>query len=307
MVVPYLPYFKLKEEPFNTTANPRFFFLSPIHSIALGKTEFTVDAKKGMAIVFGDTGTGKSTLARLLHQKFLDKDYSSILLTNPNYPTTNSLLRTIIQEFQLPKTAKAYKDNIDIFKMFLYTEAVEKGKTIVLIIDEAQTLRLPLLELLRQLINFETNDQKLLQLVLFPQEEFRTKLTHPLARNFRSRISMASTLDKMGVEEVVQMIDFRWRVASGNQAHPFEPEALDSIYRYSEGIPREACVLADNALLLAFLQKQPRITKDIADLAAQDRIANIGAMQKSSTKKGKKDVATDEALAAKEVFSHAEN
>ena len=76
MVVPYLTSFKLKEEPFNTTANPRFFFLSPIHSVALGKTEFTVDAKKGLAIVFGDTGTGKSTLARLLHQKFLDKEYT---------------------------------------------------------------------------------------------------------------------------------------------------------------------------------------------------------------------------------------
>jgi general secretion pathway protein A len=306
MVVPYLPYFKLKEEPFNTTANPRFFFLSPIHSIALGKTEFTVDAKKGMAIVFGDTGTGKSTLARLLHQKFVDKDYTSVLLTNPNYPTTNSLLRTIIQEFQLPKTSKSYKDNIDIFKMFLYAEAVEKAKTIVLIIDEAQTLRLPLLELLRQLINFETNDQKLLQLVLFPQEEFRTKLTHPMARNFRSRISMASTLDKMGLDEVTQMIDFRWRVASGNQDHPFEPEALHSIYLHSEGIPREACVLADNALLLAFLQKKQRITKDIADLAAQDRLDNIGSLKKAVAKKRTNDVVTDEGEAAKEVVVHAE-
>ena len=116
MVVPYLSYFKLKEEPFNTTANPRFFYQSPIHSIALGKTEFTVDAKKGLAIVFGDTGYGKSTLARLLHGKFKEKEYISVLLTNPNYPTTNSLLRTIIQEFQLPKTAKAFKDNLDIFK-----------------------------------------------------------------------------------------------------------------------------------------------------------------------------------------------
>src|SRR3989440_10671746 len=155
MTVPYLNYFNLKEEPFNTTANPSFFYPSSMHSIALGKAEFTVDAKKGLSIVFGDTGYGKSTLARLLHGKFIEKGYISVLLTNPNYPTTNSLLRTIIQEFQLPKTSKAYKDNVDIFKMFLYQEAVEKGKNIVLIIDEAQTLRLPLLELLRQLINFE--------------------------------------------------------------------------------------------------------------------------------------------------------
>src|SRR3954471_16055300 len=91
MVVPYLPYFKLKEEPFNTTANPRFFFLSPIHSIALGKTEFTVDAKKGLAIIFGDTGTGKSTLARLLHSKFLDKGYT---WTCPGTTDTRTL-RTI--------------------------------------------------------------------------------------------------------------------------------------------------------------------------------------------------------------------
>src|SRR5437588_10288862 len=167
MGVPYLPFFNLKEEPFSTVPNPRFLFLSPIHSTALGKTEFTVESKKGLTIVFGDTGTGKSSLARLLHQKFLDKNFVSVLLTNPSYPTTNALLRTIIQEFQLPKTARSYKDNLDIFKMYLYTEAVEKHKNIVLIIDEAQTLRLPLLELLRQLINFETNDQKLLQLVLF--------------------------------------------------------------------------------------------------------------------------------------------
>lgn len=115
-------------------------------------TEFTVEAKKGLAIVVGDTGVGKSTFARLLHQKFLDKGFRSVMLTNPSYPTPNSLLRTIIQEFQLPKTSKSYKDNIDIFKLFLYQEAIEKGHTISLIIDEAQTLRLPLLELLRQLI-----------------------------------------------------------------------------------------------------------------------------------------------------------
>src|SRR5712692_7700235 len=141
MDVPYLSYFNLKEQPFSTVPNPRYFFLTPIHSTALAKTEFTVDGKKGLTAVFGDTGTGKSTLARLLHQKFLDKGYTSVLLTNPNYPTTNSLLRTIIQEYQLPRTAKAFKENLDIFKEYLYQQAVTHSKTVVLIIDEAQTLR----------------------------------------------------------------------------------------------------------------------------------------------------------------------
>src|ERR687884_1300314 len=276
MAVPYLTYFNLKEEPFSTTANPRFFYQSPIHSMALGKTEFTVDAKKGLTIVFGDTGYGKSTLARLLHGKFLDKGYISVLITNPNYPTTNSLLRTIIQEFQLPKTSKAFKENLDIFKEYLYQQAVVNNKMVVLIIDEAQTLRIPLLELLRQIINYETNDMKLLQLVLLSQEQLRTKLTHPLARNFRSRIALASTLEAMGQKEHAEMIDFRWRVASGNQTHPFTPEALEAIYFHSEGIPREACVIADNSLLLAFLQKRAVIERDIVVAAFKDRVENIG-------------------------------
>jgi general secretion pathway protein A len=288
MTVPYLNYFNLKEEPFNTTANPRFFFQSSMHSIALGKAEFTVDAKKGLSIVFGDTGYGKSTLARLLHGKFKEKGYISVLLTNPNYPTTNSLLRTIIQEFQLPKSSKAFKENLDIFKNYLFEQAVDNSKTIVLIIDEAQTLRIPLLELLRQIINYETNDMKLLQLVLFSQEQLRTKLTHPLARNFRSRIAMASTLEAMGFKENTDMIDFRWRVASGNQQHPFTPEALEAIYIYSKGMPREACILADNSLLAAFLSDKKSVGKETVDAAYKDRVTNIGEDKSPTEAKLKK-------------------
>jgi general secretion pathway protein A len=288
MAVPYLPYFKLKEEPFKITANPRFFYLSPIHSIALGKTEFTVDAKKGLTIVFGDTGYGKSTLARLLHGKFKDKGYISVMITNPNYPTTNSLLRTIIQEFQLPKTSKAFKENLDIFKHYLFQQAIDNNKTVVLIIDEAQTLRLPLLELLRQIINYETNDMKLLQLVLFSQEQLRAKLTHPMARNFRSRIAMASTLEAMGQDEHAEMIDFRWRVASGNQQHPFTPDAIEAIYIHSKGMPREACIIADNSLLAAFLAGKAIVDKDTVDSAFKDRVENIGEDKSPSEAKSRK-------------------
>ena len=86
MGLPYLPYFNLKEEPFSRVPNPRFLCLSPIHSTALRKTEFTVQARKSLALVFGYTGTGKSRLARLLYQRFLDQQFTSALLTNPSYP-----------------------------------------------------------------------------------------------------------------------------------------------------------------------------------------------------------------------------
>src|SRR5919198_2418107 len=120
MELPYLKFYGLKEEPFSTVPSPRYVFLTAVHSTALEKTSYVVGAKKGLAVVFGDTGTGKSSLARLLHQKFLDKGFTSVLLTNPSYSTPNALLRTIAQEFQIPRTARSYKDMVDLFKAYLY-------------------------------------------------------------------------------------------------------------------------------------------------------------------------------------------
>src|SRR5438477_4221235 len=120
MELPYLPYFNLKEEPFSTVPSPRYFFLTSVHATALEKTAYVVGAKKGLAVVFGDTGTGKSSLARLLHQKLLDNGFLSALLSNPSYPTPNSLLRTISQEFGKPKTDKSFKGMLDLFKEYLY-------------------------------------------------------------------------------------------------------------------------------------------------------------------------------------------
>ena len=183
--------------------------------------------------------------------------------------------RTIALEFGLPRLARSYADMLLVFKSFLLDEAVKRRKTVVLMIDEAQTLRLPLIELLRQLVNYETNDEKLLQLVLFAQEELRLKLAHPRARNFRSRIVMASTLDRLSAQDLGQMIDFRWRVASGGQENPFEPEAVQALYEHSSGTPREATILADSSLLLTFLQKEKRVTIEIVESVARERRVNL--------------------------------
>src|SRR5947209_11996580 len=109
MELPYLAHFKLTEEPFSTVPSPRYFFLTPLHSTALEKTAYVVGAKKGLAVVFGDTGTGKSSLARLLHQKFLDSNFVSVLLTNPSSPTPNALLRAIAQESATERSHKTFR------------------------------------------------------------------------------------------------------------------------------------------------------------------------------------------------------
>src|SRR5438093_11888311 len=109
MDLPYLKFYGLKEEPFSTVPSPRYVFLTYEHSTALEKTSYVVGAKKGLAAVFGDTGTGKSSLGRLLHQKFLDYGFVSVLLTNPNYPTRYSLLRTIAEEFGMSHAARSYQ------------------------------------------------------------------------------------------------------------------------------------------------------------------------------------------------------
>jgi type II secretory pathway predicted ATPase ExeA len=275
----YKQFFGLQEEPFNTVASPRFFFLSPIHSIALNKSVYTVDTRKGVSIVWGDIGTGKSTLARIMHDDFLNKGYVSVLLTNPGYASRNALIRTINEGFGI-STAKSYKDNLDRLKGFLLKEAETNNKTVVLILDEAQELNLPLLETLRQILNFES-EKKLLQLVLFPQEEFRTKLQDYRTRNFRRRVAYASTLDRMDLNVMSQMIEFRWTVATGNKGkHPFTQEALQKIFEHSAGLPSEACIIADNSLLVAFLNQSQQVTPELVEGAVEDRLKNVGKLDK---------------------------
>lgn len=264
----YLQFFSLKEEPFTASPNPRFFYTSPLHHLALQKTRYVISARKGLCVVFGDTGTGKTTLARLLYQQFVDSQFVTAFITDPAYPTPYQLLRTIMQEFGYPQFGRSYKASLDRFKQFVLQQTIKENKTLVLIVDEVQEMKAVLLEFLRRLLNFETNEQKLLQLVLFSQNELREKLRK--AKNFNNRIALKASLETLSLVDSRDMLEFRWTVAGGKKL-PFTDNGLEALYEYSAGVPRTQVILADNCLLTAFLKKHKKIDRSLVAEVAQDQ------------------------------------
>lgn len=274
MKIPYLDYFSLLEEPYSTSPNPRYLYISPTHNLALEKTKWTIAARRGLAICFGAVGTGKTTLARELAARLEDDPtVSYVSITNPNFPTANQLLRAIIQEYEVGQTSKNYLELLNIFKTFLAEQAITQKKNLVLLIDEAQTLKPPLLEMLRQLMNYESNDQKFLQVVLFAQEEFRRRLQHPRYANLVNRTALAASIEALSLSESGAMLKHRWWVASnGNTgSFPFTDEAIEQIYLYAKGIPRTQIIRADNALLAAFLAQHKTIEAELICQIVKDR------------------------------------
>jgi general secretion pathway protein A len=138
----------------------------------------------------------------------------------------------------------------------------------VLIVDEAQTLKPTLLEFLRQLLNYETNEQKLLQVVLFGQNELRPKLRRK--QNLYNRLHFKAGLETLSLADTEEMLKFRWTVAGGKQ-FPFSSSALEAIYEYSAGVPRTQVILADNTLLAAALDQHETIDHDLVIQVAKDQ------------------------------------
>jgi general secretion pathway protein A len=270
----YLEYYGLTEPPFDITPNPRFLFYSAKHREAFNHMLYGIRERKGFVQLTGEVGAGKTTLCRAMLDQ-LDERYATALILNP-IMSAGELVKAIALEFGLPVQGLDRLDTVAVINQFLLQQ-VERGKESVLIIDEAQDLTDELLEQIRLLSNLETDNRKLLQIVLLGQPELRGRLNNPRLRQLRQRITVRYHLPPLKRFEVTQYVQHRLHVSGGNGTPYFTRPALWRVHHYSQGIPRLVNAVCDKALLAGFVQQSERIDFRMVGQAVRELEGQINA------------------------------
>ncbi len=255
----------LDKEPFSTSPDPNFFYRSTEHRTALTTVMIEIRLRRGLSVILGDIGTGKTTLSRKLFQMLSIRDgINFYMILDPSYDSEELFLLSLIKTFGI----KINTDNCNILdlkaglKDFLFQKGASENKTVVLLIDEAQKLNPLSVEVLRMLLNYETNEFKLLQLVLLGQMELLPRLSE--AKNFMDRISLMYKIKPFSMDDTKEMIQFRLRQA-GYQGRErlFTEEVIEEIYKYTEGYPRRIGMLCHKALKLLVMENKSIVDNEI--------------------------------------------
>jgi len=253
----YLEFYGFREMPFNITPDPKFLYLSPAHQDALQHLKYGIQERKGFIVLIGEVGCGKTTLCRAFLNDLDPARYETALVLNPRV-TETEMLETILLE--LGETVEGRSQNAlvsQVNKALL--ERIHAGKDIVLIIDECQNLTFEVLEQVRLLSNLETDKQKLLQIVLMGQPEFKDKLRQDRLRQLRQRVLVHYELNALSRHEMEHYVQHRLSLAGSNGRPRFTPRALRSIYHHSRGVPRVVNNLCDKSLLSAFVRDSDEV------------------------------------------------
>jgi len=245
-----LQYYHLNEQPFRTSPNPRFLYLSDQVKEALAKVQYMTKERIGPLYMYGPIGSGKTSLMRRLYDQLQDDPgYNAQLLFAPNAKTANAFLRLIMDAFGVP-THHSYTQSLKNFEDFLLTQYTSHVVP-VLLVDEGQNMTREILKLIHYLLNFETNTEKLLQIVLAGQEELAQKVLR--YRELASRM-FPIAMNAMSAVDLQDMIAFRWMVAGG-KAPPFTDAAYKELFVSSKGLPRDAIKIADETLRDLFVNQ----------------------------------------------------
>lgn len=256
----YLEFYDLNTSPFNVTSNPDFFFESRSHQEALSSLLFGIQERKGIILITGEVGTGKTTLCRALFNK-LPSEVKISLILNP-YFSEVQLLKAIAEDFGLKVRSTSRLDIVNTINSFLINLNLNNGNA-VLVIDEAQGLTSQQLEQIRLLSNLETAQEKLLQIVLVGQPELREKISQYNLRQIYQRIVVKYHLTPLFEHELKDYIDFRLKKAGQNNAVIILPEGYKMIYEFSKGIPRLVNILCERALILGFIRQERVLTEEM--------------------------------------------
>jgi len=243
------------------TPDPEFLFLAPTHREALAGLLFTVLGRRGTAVLTGEVGTGKTTLLRKLIQSVPGEKVQFCSVFSTNVPPAE-FFELILIGFGLPVAGTGKAQRLLQFWEFLMG-LDEAGKTPVLLVDEAHKLSAELLEEVRLLMNFETAERKLLQVVLAGQNELRDLMRREDLRQLRQRVSVRLDIVPLQPPEVEQYMRHRWHQGGGNGNFPFSGEAVNLVASWSHGIPRVMNAICDIALLRAYSSEMPSVGPEI--------------------------------------------
>jgi type II secretory pathway predicted ATPase ExeA len=263
----YENHFGFAELPFSVSPDPRFFYSNPVYREALVTLHYGIEARKGFVIITGEAGTGKTTLLRMLMHN-LDSAIHTAFVFNPRL-TFTALLRFILSDLGVTTSAKDRLKLTDQLNSHLI-EQLKKGHTVALLVDEAQALSDEILEELRLLSNLETDQEKLIQIVLMGQPELESKLDQPELRQLKQRVTLRCRLLPLTEHEVGLYIASRVKTAGYEGKELFVPEAVQKITHYSNGIPRLVNVVCDNALVIASAASKKQVSAEMIDEVAQD-------------------------------------
>lgn len=273
------------KEPFSTSPDPSFFYLTKEHDMALTNILIELHLKRGLSVIFGDIGTGKTSLSRLLIQELRKRSNMFFhIILNPVYQDEKQFLTALVRNYNIDVlfNIDPLKSDVlelrDAFEKFLIQKAVDDKQTVVLIIDEAQKLDMAMLETLRVLLNFETNEHKLLQLVLLGQVELYPKIVN--MPNFMDRISFKYTLNPLDAKETKELVSFRVKAAGYNSRMDlFLDEAVSEIYNYTRGYPRKITKLCHQVLKELILQNKHAVDRMLVrDVIAKEEQYKLGAI-----------------------------
>ncbi len=264
----YKEHFCLVEAPFSIAPDPRYLFMSYQHREALAHLVYGINSDGGFVLLTGEVGTGKTTVCRCLLEQ-LPRDADVAFILNPALSVTE-LLGTVCDELGIDypegnTSVKAFVDRINSYLL----DAHARGRKTVVIIEEAQNLSAEVLEQLRLLTNLETNQRKLLQIIMIGQPELREMLSRPELRQLAQRVTARYHMGPLSKYDVIGYVNHRLSVA-GLQESPFTASALRELWRLSRGIPRIVNVICDRALLGAYVQGQKKVGKGTLSKAARE-------------------------------------